>query len=165
MLFNKLPTIFDANGNELVDYIKGAKVFYDTYLVETSKVLADKIKDILVIRGNKRTIKKMSLSSAIKDWCETLDPAVFEQLFPDGTERALELFKNVTNNDYQTITSLAKVATDLRLEDWDEKVKDLFLQNLDIYKKTAESFKSSGRNGKDTTQGTAYQIIFTDEIR
>lgn len=163
LLFNKLPTIFDANGNELVDYIKGAKVFYDTYLVETSKVLADKIKDILVIRGNKRTIKKMSLSSAIKDWCETLDPAVFEQLFPDGTERALELFKNVTNNDYQTITSLAKVATDLRLEDWDEKVKDLFLQNLDIYKKTAESFKSSGRNGKDTTQGTAYQIIFTDE--
>ena len=116
-----------------------------------------------IIRGNKANIKKMSLASVIKDWCEELDQKVFEQLFADGTERMLELFKNVTNDDYQTITNLAKIATDLRLEDWDEKVKDLFLQNIVAYKATAEAFKATGKQGKDTNPGTAYQLVYMDE--
>ena len=143
--------------------MKTVKSFYDSYLTETTKVLADCVKDILVHPSNRKNMKKMSLASVIKDWCEALDQTVFEQLFPDGTERALELFKNVTNDDYQTITGLAKIATDLRLEDWDEKVKDLFLQNMAAYKTTAEAFKSTGKKGKTANPGTAYQIVFTDE--
>ena len=163
LLFKKLPKIFGENEKELVDSIKEAKTFYDTYLMESTKVLAEVVKSTFVLRGNKANIKKMSLASVIKDWCEKLDPAVFEQLFSDGTERMLELFKNVTNDDYQTITNLAKIATDLRLEDWDEKVKELFLQNIEVYKATAEAFKATGKKGKAVNPGTAYQIVFTDE--
>ena len=163
LLFKKLPKIFGENDKELVEYIKEAKAFYDTYLMESTKILADAVKGIFVLRRNKAKIKKMSLASVIKDWCETLEPAVFEQLFSDGTERMLEMFKNITNDDHQTITSLAKIATDLRLEDWDEKVKDLFLQNIEAYKATAEAFKTTGKTRKDVNPGTAYQLVFSDE--
>lgn len=163
LLFCRLPKIFGENDGALINHINDAKDFYDTYLIETTKVLAESVKNILVLSGNKETVKKMSLSSTIKDWCETLDRAVFEQLFSDGTERALALFKEVTNDDYQTITNLAKIATDLRLEDWDENVKELFLQNINAYKKTAEAFKTTEVNGKDVNPGKGYQIVFTDE--
>ena len=163
LLFKKLPKIFGENDKEIVDCIKEIKAFYDTYLMESAKVLAEAVKGTFVLRGNKANIRKMSLASVIRDWCEKLDSGVFEQLFSDGTERMLALFKNITNDDYQTITSLAKIATDLRLEDWDEKVKELFLQNIEAYKATAESFKSIGKKGKDVNPGTAYQIVFTDE--
>lgn len=163
LLFKKLPKICGDDEKESVDFVKAVKSFYDTYLTETAKVLADCVKDILVHPNHRKNIKKMSLASVIKDWCEALDPTVFEQLFPDGTERALELFRNVTNDDYQTITGLVKIATDLRLEDWDEKVKDLFLQNMEVYKTTAEAFKSTGKKRKTANSGTAYEIVFTDE--
>lgn len=163
ILFKKLPKIFRESEKGLADCVKEVKDFYDTYLIESTKALAEAVKDIFVLRDSKKNMKKMSLFSVIKDWCETLDPAVFEQLFSDGTERILELFKNVTNDDYQTITSLAKIATDLRLEDWDEKVKGLFLQNVEAYKTTAETFKAAGKNGNNANPGMTYQIVFTDE--
>ena len=163
LLFKKLPKICGEDEKESADFVKVVKSFYDSYLTETTKVLADCVKDILVHPNNRKNIKKMSLASVVKDWCEALDQTVFEQLFSDGTERALELFKNVTNDDYQTITGLAKIATDLRLEDWDEKVKELFLQNMEEYKTTAEAFKSTEKQGKTANPGTAYQVVFTDE--
>lgn len=163
LLFIKLPKIFKEVNLDVADQIKIVKNFYDAYLTKTSRLLSETIKDLLVPEKNKKNIAKISLSSAIRDWCETLDSAVFEQLFTDGTERVLELFKNVTNDDYQTITSLAKIATDLRIEDWDEKVRDIFLQNIKKYKTTAETFKSIEGKSVDANPGTTYQISFTDE--
>ena len=66
--------------------------------------------------------EKMSLPSIIRDWCEKLDQAAFEQLFTDGTDRCLALFRDVTNDEDAFIAKAAKMATDLRLEDWDEDV-------------------------------------------
>ncbi len=162
LLFVKLPKIFGVSDKALVDCIKETKSFYDNYLIESSKALADEVKKIYSIRGNKSNLKKMSLSSIIKDWCESLDKSVFEQLFSDGTDRMLSLFKCITNDDYKTITELAKIATDLRLEDWDEKVKEMFLNNLLAYKTTAEEFRSTSRSGKALIQGNSYQIVYTD---
>ena len=162
LLFKKLPQTFGKKDKELFDCIKEAKRFYDGFLVESSKILAEDVKEILGIGANKRLLKKMSLSSVIKDWLETLDPAVFEQLFADGTERALELFSSVTNDDYKTVSSLARITTDLRLEDWDEKTKELFVSNIKNYRKTAEEFKPKGRKEQLTQQDSDYQITFTD---
>ena len=162
LLFKKLPQTFGKKDKELFDCIKEAKRFYDGFLVESSKILAEDVKEILGIGANKRIFRKMSLSSVIKDWIETLDPAVFEQLFADGTERALELFSSVTNDDYKTVSSLARITTDLRLEDWDEKTKELFVSNIKNYRKTAEEFKPKGRKEQLTQQDSDYQITFTD---
>lgn len=163
LLFKKLPQIFGEEEKELIDCIKDAKVFFDTYLNETIKILSDDIKNVFVLSGNRMNVKKMTLSSVIKDWCEELDPAIFEQLFADGTDRVIELFKNITNDDHQTIASLAKIVTDLRLEDWDEKIKGLFLKNVCAYKTTAETFKVSVEKRKESNTETVYQIVFTDD--
>lgn len=78
--------------------------------------------------------EKMSLPSIIRDWCEKLDQAAFEQLFTDGTDRCLALFRDVTNDEDAFIAKAAKMATDLRLEDWDEDVISMFsgIYNVNI---------------------------------
>ena len=163
LLFNKLPKVFGESTTKLTDCIKNAKEYYDTYLAETIKVLAEQVKDIFVLTGKESILNKMSLSSVILDWCESLNQAVFEQLFTDGTERVLALFKSVTNDDYETITRLAKITTDLRIEDWDEKVRKSFLENLIACKNTAESFKSTDDDKQEFGPEATYQIAYTDE--
>ena len=74
----------------------------------------------------------------------------------------LVVFKNITSNDEITVNQLTKLATDLRLEDWDEKVKELFINNMIRYKETAEAHHSDEESG-DIQGSSAYQITFVDE--
>ena len=93
-----------------------------------------------------------SLASVIKDWCEALDATVFEQLFPDGTEKCLMLFRSVTNDEDTFIARLAKIATDLRLEDWDDSTHERFTRNVSRYKEKTEAEAENN-----------YQVTFIDE--
>ena len=104
-----------------------------------------------------------SLSSVIQDWCESLDATVFEQLFPDGTEKCLALFKSVTNDENTFIARLAKIATDLRLEDWDDNTFERFVRNLTRYKTTAEQYQAKTARQKATSADSNYQITFLDD--
>lgn len=164
-LFGKLPKAFGfADFQEaLVDNVSNAKKFYDEYLPEVKKSLRSEVEGIFALPKDLNNIKKMSLSSVIKDWCESLDQTVFEQLFTDGTERCLGLFKSITNDDDLTISRLAKLATDLRIEDWDEKVKELFIVNIKRYKETAEGYHANVQEVGDTQNTSAYQVTYTDE--
>lgn len=164
MLFEKLPRVFcsDKFQESISKEISDVKEFYDNFLVECREVLANEIKSIYILTRNKENIDRMSLSSIIKDWCESLDQTVFEQLFADGTERVLNVLKNITSNDEITINQLAKLATDLRLEDWDEKVKELFINNMVHYKETAEAHHGVEESG-EIKGSSAYQITFVDE--
>lgn len=165
MLFEKLPKAFGFTDfqESLADNVKMAKEFYDGYLSEAKLVLVREVKDILVLPKDKDNVKKMSLSSVVKDWCESLDQSAFEQLFTDGTERCLGLFKSITNDDNLTIVRLAKLATDLRLEDWDEKIKELFIENIKHYKATAESHHAKKITAEKKQASSTYQITFTDD--
>ena len=166
MLFDKLPKAFgfESFHESLSDNVKAAKDFYDTFLVEVKKSLRQEVKEIYVLPKNRVSVGKMSLASVIRDWCESLDQTVFEQLFTDGTERCLGLFKSITNDDDLTISRLAKLATDLRLEDWDEKIKDLFIHNIQRYKITAESHhRKEELIGESSSNSSTYQVSFTDE--
>ena len=104
----------------------------------------------------------MSLTSIIRDWCEKLDQAVFEQLFTDGTDRCLAAFKAVTNDEELFIAKTAKIATDLRIEDWNEDIVAMFERNMKQYRETAEKFaRVSDAVEKDTpTEG--YELTFQD---
>ena len=94
--------------------------------------------------------------------CESLDQKVFEQLFSDGSNRFLQLCKNITNDEDAFISRLAKIATDLRIEDWDSYTTDRFWENIKRYKSTAESFV--GKSNVESSSGTAsYQVSYTDE--
>ena len=118
---------------------------------------------MFVLPNNRDNVNKMSLSSVIKDWCESLDQTVFEQLFTDGTEKCLGLFRSITNDDDLTITRLAKLATDLRIEDWDEKVSELFIASIRRYKETAEAHHSEQAEASETQSTSTYQITFMDD--
>ena len=165
LLFKKLPKVFGEESfqESLLASIKEVKGFYDDFLRNVKLNLVVEIKNIFVLHKDKGNVERMSLYSVIKDWCESLDQTVFEQLFTDGTERALNFFNTITNDDDLTVSKLAKLATDLRLEDWDEKIKELFINNIIRYKENAEAHRSVVE-GNSIAQGTsAYQLMFTDD--
>ena len=104
-----------------------------------------------------------SLTSVIKDWCESLDDTVYEQLFPDGTEKCLALFRSMTNDEDTFIARLAKVCTDLRLEDWDDNTHNRFSKSLKQYKATAEQYHSMSESNSNDHTDSNYQVTFVDE--
>ena len=165
LLFERIPKLYGMNEfrESLADNIKAVKKFYDEYLPNVKKNLIKETKNIFVLSKEKERVTKMSLSSVIKDWCESLDQTVFEQLFTDGTEKCLGLFKSITNDDELTITRLAKLATDLRIEDWDEKVVGLFCSNIKRYKETAEAYHSEVKEAANAQNTSTYQITFLDD--
>ena len=165
LLFEKIPKIFAMNEIQetLSDNVEAVKKFYDEYLKNIKKSLVKETKDVFALPGAKDNVSKMSLSSVIKDWCESLDQTVFEQLFTDGTEKCLGLFRSITNDDDLTITRLAKLATDLRIEDWDEKVAVLYLESICRYRKTAETHRSEKASVSEHQNTSTYQISFLDE--
>lgn len=165
LLFEKLPKAFgfDELHGSLADNIKEAKHFYDNFLILVKNELANNVKKAFILPENKEKLDDMSLASVIKDWCESLKPSIFEQLFADGTERCLGLFKTISNDDDFTITRLVKLATDLRLEDWDERAREKFFLNLQQYKQTAENYQDTEAVSDEINDTNMYQITFVDE--
>ena len=165
LLFEKLPKLFSMTEFQetLSDNVGAVKKYYDDYLKNVKKCLVKETKEVFMLPQNRDNVNKMSLSSVIKDWCESLDQTVFEQLFTDGTEKCLGLFRSITNDDDFTITRLAKLATDLRIEDWDEKVTELYLTSIRRYKETAEAHHSESAEAQETQSTSTYQITFMDD--
>ena len=165
LLFEKLPKVFGLVEfqESLVDNIKTFKEFYDKFLSNVKKSLCNEVKKIFISEKDTVSMDKMSLASIIKDWCETIDQSAFEQLFADGTERCLGLFKSITNDDDLTISRLAKLATDLRLEDWDDKIRELFVSNIKQYKDTAENHHAVKESAVAENDTSIYQISFKDD--
>lgn len=165
LLFDKLPTAFDyANQFSigLAENITAAKKYYDNCIAQLKKDLIQTVKEIFSTSQNTNNLKASSLTSVIKDWCESLDEKVFEQLFTDGTEKCLGLFKTATNDEEALIARLAKTATDLRLEDWDSSTYERFVANVKKYKATAEAYQSID-DAQEEVAADAYQVTFVGE--
>ena len=59
---------------------------------------------------------------------------------------------------------LARLATDLRLEDWDDNTISRFEKQLRLYKRTAEDFKMKTLSKNEESEiSTHYQITFLNE--
>ena len=133
LLFVKLPAAFGyaAEFNYgVIENISAAKNCYDNLLQNLKAWLIAETKNLFVLPDNLRAASRMSLSSVITDWCESLDAKVFEKLFPDGTDKCLGLFRSITNDEDTFILRLAKLATDLRIEDWDSSIIFRFSRDL-----------------------------------
>lgn len=165
LIFKLLPQAFGYSEEfnpGIVENIEVAKRFYDNLIEDLKNELISQVKNEFVLPASKEKIHQMSLSSVINDWCDSLDLRVFEQLFSDGTNRCLELFQSVTNDEKSFIVRLAKLGTDLRIEDWDDTTANRFYSNLRRYKQTATEFVSEKCPAQ--IQGTNnYQVTFVDE--
>lgn len=164
LLFKKLPEAVDYHGDyaDVATDIIDAKGFFDGLLTELKQELISKTKAAFLPENDKKASKKTTLTDAAKDWCNRLDPKSFEQLFSDGTDRFLQHLRSMTNDEDLFITRLAKLATGLRLEDWDNKTVKQYIDALARFMKTAKDFHSSvvAEAINDTS---SYQVTFADE--
>lgn len=164
LIFRILPKIYEVEkvDQSLADKIKETKGLYDSALDYLKEELVNKLRRMFCTLDMPEC-KKMSLSSIIRDFCDKLDQAVFNQMFTDGTERCLAVFKAVTNNEDAFITQTARMATDLRIEDWDEDVIAMFERNMMKYRETAENFHRSDDNDVKDYTVEGYELTFQDE--
>lgn len=164
-LFQRLPEAFGYAAEfepGVVENVAAAKNYFDNAIIMLKKSLIREVKELFAAPHTKR-FGMTSLSSVIKDWCESLDATVYEQLFADGTEKCLALFRSITNDEDTFIARLAKIATDLRLEDWDDNTHNRFSKNLTKYKATAEQYHSKTEQKNDSHSDSNYQVTFVDE--
>lgn len=164
MLFTKLPEAFGYKQFTADVYIdvNACKDFYDAKLATLKKQLIAELKQQFILADNREHLKVMSLSSIIKDWCDSIENAAFEELFADGTDRCLAMFNAVTNDEDAFITKAAKLAAGLRLDDWDDTTVNRFREAFSRYKKTAEAFKSQKQEKVEHLTSDSYQLIFVD---
>ncbi len=164
LLFRKLPEAVDSHGDyaDAATDIIASKVVFDSLLNELKQSLIQETTDAFLPKSDRKAAKKISLTAAAKDWCDRLDPKSFEQLFSDGTDRFLQHLKSITNDEDMFISRLAKLATGLRLEDWNSKTRKQYSDALARYMKTAKDFHSSvvAETINDTS---SYQVVFADE--
>lgn len=164
LLFVKLPDEFGQQQFSAIiaDTVKSAKEYYDRVLDELIEKLIESIRELFSEGTGRKLQKRSSLASIIKDWCESLDNSVFEQLFENGADRCIVFLKEVTNDERMFITRLAKLVTGLRLEDWEEKTVTEFEEKLREYKETAEEFNgdAAAEIGEDTS---AYSLTYIDD--
>lgn len=163
-LFKKLPEAFDYHGefSDAAEDIIGAKALFDGLLYELKQLLIAKTKDAFLPEMDKKSGQKISLLDAVKEWCDRLDSASFEQLFSDGTDRFLQCLRSATNDEDLFITRLAKLLTGLRLEDWDNKTEKKYFDALGHFMETANRFHSS-IVAETINETSSYQLIFADE--
>lgn len=164
LLFRQLPEVFNYQGEftaDVAEDIAITKEVYDGLIDELRDYLIDELKNIFASNKSSKVFKRTSMLSALKEWADSLDESVFNQLFPDGTNRFLELINSEISDEYLFIIRLAKLATDLRLEDWDNRTQSLFFETIKKYKCTAEEFHSAVII--ETINNTnSYQISFSD---
>ena len=164
LLFVKLPDEFGQQQFSAIiaDTVKSAKEYYDRVLDELIEKLIESIRELFSEGAGCKLQKRSSLASIIKDWCESLDNSVFEQLFENGADRCIGFLKEVTNDEKTFITRLAKLVTGLRIEDWEEKTVTEFEERLREYKGTAEEFSgdAAAEIGEDTC---AYSLTYIDD--
>lgn len=164
LLFKRIPEVLGFYGDfnaGVADIVVAAKKSYDTLVVLLKETLIKETKAVFIIKGMENQVDKMSLSSVGVEWCETLDKHVFEQVFTNGTEKCLELLKSPTNDESALIGRLAKLCTDLRIEDWANDTFEKYIETLRSYRKTAEEFHAEIEEA-DSALTSNYQITYTD---
>ena len=163
LLFEKLPSEFSdgENMDTVIETIRLAKEYYDAALDRLINRLIEEIKDLFAVRS-RALHERSSLTSIVMDWCDSLDQSVFEQLFVNGADRCLSILKNPGNDEKDFVIKLAKTVTDLRIEDWDDRTAEQFIERLKDYKRTAEEF--SGEATTDNVAETSsYALTFVDD--
>lgn len=164
LLFKRIPKVLGFQGDfsaGVADTVVAAKNCYDALLALLRKKIVKETKNLFVIKGIENQTDKMSLASVCVEWCETLDEHVFEQMFPNGAEKCLELFKSPTNDEFALINRLAKLCTGLRTEDWSSDTFTKYIETLRAYRKTAEEFHAEIEE-KDSAVTSNYQITYVD---
>lgn len=164
LLFDKLPKAFGYAGDfsaGLADNIIASKRYIDGMIDDLRTVLIDQTKQVFMLPQNEPIASRMSLSSVIQEWCASISASAFTHIFTDGTDKCLALFSTITNDEDSFIVRLAKTATGLRIEDWDDNTVSAYTRKLKQYKQSAESYKEEAKQ-ESTESSTNYKVTFVE---
>lgn len=125
-LFDELPGVFehDSASPALIEAISLEKQLSDSYIGN----IVDRIKRELIHMLVGDAPLETSLDSAIRDWLEALAPTTIEHVYDGTTNQVFNAMKDSTPDDYLTISRIAKAATSLRIQDWNDERFEEFLK-------------------------------------
>lgn len=128
-LFDKIPNAFerDSVSADLVEAISREKRLSDRYI----DCVVERIRQMLISKLIGDAPSETSLDSAIQDWLEALSPAAREHAYSGLTNQVFNALRNSTPDDRQTISRIAKAATSLRIQDWNDARFEEFLRTID----------------------------------
>lgn len=159
ILFTRFSKLYNKGVFDIViaDSIAETKAFYDNVLANLFDSLIVEVKTVL---GNEN--EDISLTSVAKDWYGELEEAKRNTLYNDGSEVLVKALADVGDNDYDLIEKLAKVLTDIRIEDWRDDTPINFINRVKECVKTIAEYEvklddnvSKGEDGK-------YAVVFID---
>lgn len=117
VLFEDIPRAFRAEvgSAELFERIEDEKQRCDAFLGRTIDALAMTLKGMF----SEEHHEDASLSSVIQDWFES-HPATSTHAFGGSTQRLLEAAQRGSGSDRAIVDRLARAATSLRIQDWND---------------------------------------------
>lgn len=161
-LFTKIPDLFGYTTDQLpglINIILETRKFFDSYLDKLRITLIEFISDLL--STDKSTAHETQI--ILSNWKNSLDPDVFEQIFTDGTEKFLNLLHEDYVSDEYFISKLTKIASGLRIEDWNDSTLQVFKNQIQNYKQTAESYHKTEILPAVDNPDNNYQVTFVND--
>lgn len=140
-LFEKMTEIFECDtfSIELADKVREAKVTFDLVKKNLIKGVS---KDIIQIFAP-NSADGITVTSAAKDWYEQLEEKTKNHVFDGSEALLLAQFARTENDRVSFISELAKPATGLRIDDWNNDTIKVFLQVLSDLKRHVTEFNNT----------------------
>ena len=125
LLFEEIPSIFceACESPALIDAVKAEKEACDAYLVDCANGLAS----TLIGMFDSDAHEDASLSSVLRDWSEA-HPVIRTNVYSGVSTQVLRSIESATGDDFVTVSRIAKAATALRIDDWNDSRFDDFLR-------------------------------------
>jgi len=137
-LFEKLPQIFSpvTINTGLIDKLKKAKSVFDLVKNNLIEVL---IKELIEI-FDPDAANGVTLPSAFRDWCDGLSDSTKIHIFDGTVGKIFQLIQSATNDHSVLVERLAKAATGLRIDDWNDSTVSKFIETMRSFKNAVEEF-------------------------
>ena len=165
-LFNAIPKAFgfELGTPELIEAIRAEKRDCDCYVSE----IVERLGCQLIVLFDSNPHVDATLGSVLKDWIEA-NPVTSTHVFSGINNQVLSAVKLAGGDDSTTVNRLAKAATSLRIEDWNDDRFDDFLRIVRVMKEEVEGTGKRDVAGSGdrtisftyvTDDGTTRQVTF-----
>ena len=142
---------------DIVDNILRTKDEYDSAIDNLANVL---INDVKTVFARNKNSSRISLTSVIKDWYDSLQEKTIQHLFSGSENQILNLMETISNDEVTFIQRFSKAVTSLRLEDWNETTIEVFLNDVVAFKETVEEYNN--QEISENSSADEYKLIMTD---
>lgn len=156
LLFEDIPSVFGAKvgSSELLNALCAEKDACDSYLRDCIEGLAK----TLVAMFGPDAHEEASLSSVLRDWADA-HPAAKTHVFSGLNNQILRAVVTSTGDDVVTVNRVAKAATALRIDDWNDTRFGDFIKAVEGMKREVEN---AADNDSEQDESSTVSIRFAD---